>query len=94
LTAQHVLSDIIAHQQELLNCNYTFWFYSGLSLLAAVMAVSHDSGQQRHVEHSITNRIINYPTQLHLVGPFYTIYLYDLLCCSTVMTLSTVGGMK
>jgi hypothetical protein len=36
LTAQHVSSDIIAHYQELLNCNYTFWFYSCLSLPAAI----------------------------------------------------------
>jgi len=43
LTAQHVLSDIIAHYQELLNCNYSFWFYTRLSLPAA------DSGQQRLV---------------------------------------------
>jgi hypothetical protein len=28
LAAQQVLSDIIAHHQELLNCNYSFWFYS------------------------------------------------------------------
>ena len=38
LTAQHVSSDIIARHQELLNCNYSFWFYSRLSLPAAVMA--------------------------------------------------------
>jgi len=31
LTAQHVSSDIIAHNQELLNCNYSFWFYLHLS---------------------------------------------------------------
>jgi hypothetical protein len=50
LAAQHVSSDIIAHHQELLNRNYSFWFYSRLSLLAAVMAewaLNHDSGQQR-----------------------------------------------
>jgi hypothetical protein len=38
LTAQHVLSDIISHHQELLKCNYSFWFYSRLSLPVAVMA--------------------------------------------------------
>jgi hypothetical protein len=42
LTAQHVSSDIIAHHQELLNCTYSFWFYTRLSLPAAVI-----SGQQR-----------------------------------------------
>jgi len=40
VTAQHVSSDIIAHHQELLNCNYSFWFYSGLSLPAAVMTAA------------------------------------------------------
>jgi hypothetical protein len=40
LAAQHVSSDIIAHYQELLNCNYSYWFYSRLSLPAAVMAKS------------------------------------------------------
>jgi hypothetical protein len=38
LIAVHVLSDIFAHHQEQLNCNYSFWFYSRVSLLAAVMA--------------------------------------------------------
>jgi len=28
LSAQHVSNDIIAHHQELLNCNYSFWFYT------------------------------------------------------------------
>jgi hypothetical protein len=36
LTAQHVSSDVIAHHQELQNCNYSFWFYTRLSLPAAV----------------------------------------------------------
>jgi len=44
LTAQHVSSDIITHHQEVLNCNYSFWFYSRLSLPSAV---KHDSGRQR-----------------------------------------------
>jgi hypothetical protein len=45
--------DIIAHHQELLNCNCSFWFYKRLLLPAAVMAewelafsqfsLSHDS---------------------------------------------------
>jgi len=30
LTAQHVSSDIIAHHQELLNCNYSFCLYTRL----------------------------------------------------------------
>ena len=43
LTALHVLSDIFAHHQEYLNCNYSFWFYSRVSLSAAVMtAVDND----------------------------------------------------
>ena len=37
LNVQHVSSNIIAHHQELLNCNYSFWFYTHLSLPADVM---------------------------------------------------------
>jgi hypothetical protein len=37
-TALHVSSDIIAHHQEHLNCIYSFWYYSHMSLPAAVMA--------------------------------------------------------
>jgi hypothetical protein len=37
LIAQHVSSDIVAHHQELPNSNYSFWFYSRLSLPAAAM---------------------------------------------------------
>ena len=36
LTALHVSSDIFAHLQEHLNSNYSFWFYSRVSLSAAV----------------------------------------------------------
>jgi hypothetical protein len=46
LTAQNVLSDIIAHHQEFLNSNYNFWFYSRLPLPVSVMVepwLSHDS---------------------------------------------------
>ena len=46
LTALHVSSDIFAHHQEHLNCIYSFWFYSRMSLSAAVMAC-HDSSRQR-----------------------------------------------
>ena len=35
LTALHVSNDIFAHDREHLNCNYSFWFYSRLSLSAA-----------------------------------------------------------
>jgi len=38
LTAQHISSNIIARHQEVLNCNYSFWFYSRLLLTAAVLA--------------------------------------------------------
>ena len=37
LAALHVSSDVIAHNQEHLNCSYSFWFYSRVSLLVAVM---------------------------------------------------------
>jgi len=42
LAALHVLSAIFAHHQEHLNCNYSFWFYSSVSLSTA------DSSRQRH----------------------------------------------
>jgi len=43
LTAKHVSSDIIAHHQELLNCNYSSWFYLRLSLTVAdTTAASND----------------------------------------------------
>jgi len=35
LTALHVSSDIFAHHQGHLNCNYSFWLYSRVSLSAA-----------------------------------------------------------
>jgi len=38
LAAVHVSSDIIAHHQERLNCNYNFWFHSHVLLSAAVVA--------------------------------------------------------
>jgi len=37
LTALHVSSDIFAHHQEHLNCIYSFWYYSHMSLPAGVM---------------------------------------------------------
>jgi len=37
LTALHVSSDIVIHHQEQLNFNYSFWFYSRVSLSAAVI---------------------------------------------------------
>ena len=37
LTAVHVSSDIFAHHQEHLNCNYSFWFYLRVSWSSAVM---------------------------------------------------------
>jgi len=43
LTALHVSSDIFAHHQAHLNCNYSFWFYSRV-----VVGCCHDSSRQRH----------------------------------------------
>jgi hypothetical protein len=40
-TALHVSSDIFTHNQEHLNCNYSFWFYSCVLLSSA-------NSQQRH----------------------------------------------
>jgi hypothetical protein len=36
-TALHVSSDIFAHHLEHLNCTYSFWYYSCVSLPAVVM---------------------------------------------------------
>jgi len=36
LIALHVSSDIFAHHQEDLNCIYSFWYYSRVSLPADV----------------------------------------------------------
>ena len=38
LTAVRVSGDIFVHHQEHLNCIYSFWFYSLVSLSAGVMA--------------------------------------------------------
>jgi len=38
LTAVHVSSDIFAHHQEHLNCMYSFWYYSHVSLPADIEA--------------------------------------------------------
>jgi len=35
LSPLHVSSDIFAYHQEHLNCNYSFWFHSRVSLSAA-----------------------------------------------------------
>jgi len=43
LTVLHVSNDVTAHHQEHLNCSYSFWFYSRVSLSAAVMTAA-DNG--------------------------------------------------
>ena len=37
VTALHVSSDTFAHHQELLNCIYSFWYYTLELLLAGFM---------------------------------------------------------
>ena len=39
LATLHVSSDIFAHHQEHLNCNYSFWYNTRMSLPAGVMGV-------------------------------------------------------
>ena len=39
LAALHVSSDIFAHHQEHLNCFYSFWCYTRMSLPAGIMGV-------------------------------------------------------
>jgi hypothetical protein len=43
LDALHVSSDIIAHHQEHLNCSYSFWFYSRVSLSAVSSLILESS---------------------------------------------------
>jgi hypothetical protein len=54
LAAVHVSSDIFAHHQEHLNCIYSFWYYTRMSLPVGIMGElerqfqhSHDTNQQR-----------------------------------------------
>jgi hypothetical protein len=37
LAALHVSSDIFAHHQEYLNCIYSFWYYTRMSLPAGII---------------------------------------------------------
>jgi len=39
LTALHVSNDIFAYHQEHLNCMYSFWYYSHVSLPAGIEAI-------------------------------------------------------
>ena len=48
LTAQHVSSEIFAHNQEHLNCNYNFWFFSRVSLSAAAMAATDNDTREKN----------------------------------------------
>jgi hypothetical protein len=88
LTALHVSSNIFAYHQEHLNCNYSFWFYSRVSLSAADSSRRHTWIKPEAVitvkmllmisENIARNMYsnqgtINYPTQLHLVGHFVKI---------------------
>jgi len=46
LTVLHVSSDVYAHHQKHLNCNFSFWFYSRVSLSAAVMTAADDDTRE------------------------------------------------
>jgi len=46
LTAVYVSSDIFAHHQEHLNCNYSFWFYSRVSLSAVVTTATDNDTRE------------------------------------------------
>jgi len=55
LGALHVSSDIFAHHQEHLNCNYSFWYYTRMLLPAGIMGEleltlqhSHDTSRRQH----------------------------------------------
>jgi len=51
LTALHVSGNIIAHHQERLNCNYSFWFYSRVSSAAD----SNVSDNVHHLQYTSNN---------------------------------------
>jgi len=42
LTALHISSDIFAHHQEHLNCNYSFWFYSAVITVKMLLTMSEN----------------------------------------------------
>jgi len=46
LTALHVSNNIFPHHQEHLNCNYSFWFYSRVSLSVAAMAAADNDTRE------------------------------------------------
>ena len=46
VTALHVSSDIFAHHQEHLNCNYSFWFYVRASLSTAAKEAADNDGRE------------------------------------------------
>ena len=48
LTDLPVSSDIFAHHQEHLKCNYSFWFYSRAPLSAAAMAAAATEASLLH----------------------------------------------
>jgi hypothetical protein len=54
LAALRVLSYIFAHHQELLNCIYSFWYYTHMLLPVGIMGelerqfqLSHDTNRQQ-----------------------------------------------
>jgi hypothetical protein len=61
LTALHVSSDIFAHHQEHLNCMYSFWYYSHVSLSAGVEA------EQDTYRFSHHHQGVHYPSLLKLL---------------------------
>ena len=69
LTALHVSSDIFAHHQEHINCNYSSFLFT-----CVVVGCCHGSSRQ-------WRSTINYSTQLHLVGHFVKIYQPKVLLC-------------
>ena len=63
LTALHVSSNIFAHHQEHLNCNYSFWFYSRHHRLLPWLSrnrVSTQQWQQPPTTHVNKTRSCNY----------------------------------
>ena len=59
LAALHVSNDIFAHHQEHLNCNYSFWYYTRMSLPAGIMGVLELTRQLIYPEYRVSMLVQN-----------------------------------
>jgi len=89
LAALHISSDIFAHHQEHLNCNYSFWFYSRASLFMVIVIVSWLLYMFRAIFLLIIRRILTVITAsvlIRVVDIYCYCYCY---CFLTVLHVSS-----